>query len=284
MCQYKQIKNIPNELKSGHFGYIVEQFTWSDQTIGFCRKEFSMKIKKDARLDPALSQPLYLQARNRISKIIRKKKSGNILPQERILAKEWNVSRITIRNAYIRLAEEGYVMKTHKAYRVAPRLRSTGLFMLNGFTQDAVARGNIPQTKVLSVELVYPPKETAKMLSLDAKQMTYRLIRKRFLNDRPVAVEYAYLSEKLAPGLDKHPLESLYKILSQKYKITIHRAQQNFSLYSGKTPQHEELKLADDKPILRLKRVSFSIDNKPVEFVEGYYNIYDVEFYMEAHR
>ena len=227
------------------------------------------------------SRPLYLQAKDRILKIVRKKEPGQVLPHERELALEWGVSRITIRNAYGRLVQDGYVMKTHKAYRVAPCSPRTGLFMLNGFTQDAHKRGNIPKTEVLGIELIYPAKPIASCLLLKSKQRAYRLIRRRSLNDKLIAVEYAYLSEEVVPGLDRCSLESLYKTLHKKYQIKVYWAQQYFSFHSKKSPEHEILGVPPEEPLLHLKRISFSEKNNPIEFVDGYYDIRHFAFYLE---
>ena len=243
-----------------------------------------MRNSAGLHLDASLPHPLYLQARDRLLAIIMKRAVGETLPHERNLAVEWGVSRITIRNAYSRLVDEGYVMKAHKAYKVAPRLSSTGLFMLEGFTKDARARGNVPRTEVLGVELIYPESNIAELLLLAAGQRTYRLARKRFLNDRLIALEYAYVGEALAPGLDKHRLESLYEVLLKEYGLQVHWAQQNFSFCFEKAPEHEGLELNQDTPLLHLERVSFSPKNTPVEYVNAYYNVRDLEFYLEIRR
>jgi GntR family transcriptional regulator len=239
--------------------------------------------KKTKKISKASGKqiPLYLQAYEKLKELIREGNTGEILPQERNLALEWGVSRITIRNAYIRLVQDGYVIREPKAYRIAPRLSSSGLFMLEGFTRDALKRGVKPRTEIIGIEVVYPTAQTAKLLMLKPKERVYRIIRKRYLDDRLTAVEYAHIAEKLAPGLDSHELDSLYKILEEKYRLRVHWVQQNFSFHFEPTPQHTELGVPEDKPLMQLQRVSFSNNNSPVEFVDAYYDIRNFSFHLE---
>jgi len=182
------------------------------------------------------------------------------------------------------LVQEGRVMKTHKAYRMAPCLASTGLFMLGGFTRDAIARGYRPRTEVLGVELVYPEKSIAAVLLLKSKERVYRLARKRFLNNVPIAVEYAHISERLAPQLDAHSLESLYATLKKRYNLVVAWAEESLSICTQPTAEHDMLGLKTACPLLRLRRVSFSRRNIPIEFVLAWYNVRDFEFHIELRR
>ena len=238
----------------------------------------------DARLTRSGPSPLYVQARDAIVALLRGMDAGSKLPRERELAQAWGVSRITIRNAYAALVQDGLVMRTHKAYRAAPRQSNTGLFMLDGFTQDAVMRGHKPRTDVLGIEVIYPEPRIAEALLLKPKERAYRLARKRFLNETPIAVEYAYLSERLTPGLDTHSLVSLYAVLKKHYGITVTWAEQFLSIGTEPTPEHAILDLDPPCPLLRLRRVSFSGRNVPIEYVQACYNVREFEFYIALRR
>ncbi|MDD5707807.1 MAG: GntR family transcriptional regulator [Kiritimatiellae bacterium] len=229
-------------------------------------------------------EPLHRQAREAIRAMLRGFKPGAPLPRERDLAQTWGVSRITIRNAYAALVHEGAVVRTHKAYRAAPRPSNTGLFMLDGFTRDAVKRGHKPSTEVLGIELVHPEKRIAEALLIKPGERAYRLARKRFLNDIPIAVEYAYLSERLTPGLDGYCLKSLYALLKRRYGIVVSWAEQFLSIRAEPCPEHALLGLPSSQPLLWLRRVSFSDRNVPVEYVQACYNVREFEFYIALRR
>ena len=236
------------------------------------------------KLSRSSPKSLCMQARDGIERLARGLKAGDKLPRERDLARAWGVSRITVRNAYALLVQEGKVMKTHKAYRMAPRLAGTGLFMLDGFTRDAIARGHKPRTEVLDIELVYPEQSIAAALLLKPKERVYRLTRKRFLNNAPIAVEYAHVSERLAPQLDAHPLESLYATLKKHYGLVVAWAEESLVICTQPTAEHDMLGIDKTCPLLRLRRVSFSRRNIPIEFVLAWYNVRDFEFHLELRR
>ncbi len=231
-----------------------------------------------------MNRPLYLQARDRLLPLVRNKPVGDALPHERDLAEEWGVSRITIRNAYARLVEEGYVVKTHRAYRPSPRLSRTGLFMLDGFTQDALQKGLVPRTEVVGVDVIIPPSEIAKALMLPRQGHAYLLKRRRFLNERLVCMESGYLGAHLVPSLEAYSLESLYDVLQTRYGIIVHWAEQSFRFDFGRSAERKQLHIAKGVPLLHLRRVSFTIENLPVEYVEASYNLLDFEFYVKVQR
>lgn len=228
--------------------------------------------------------PLYLRVHRRLLAMANRRAAGDLLPTERDFAQQLGVSRITVRNAYAKLVEEGHVVKAHKAYKVAPQFRSSGIFMLEGFTRDSAARGFKPRTNTVCVELVRPSTEIAEALMIPPQARTYRLFRQRFLDDDLVAVEYASLSEALAPGLDRYPLNTLYGALRRRYGIRVHWARQWISFIFGPCRQRDELALPPEVPVLRLKRISLSEKNRPIEYVEGYYDMRKMEFYLELRR
>lgn len=230
------------------------------------------------------SVPLHLQVRDRILAMIPKMQVGDVLPHERNLAEELGVSRITVRNAYARLVESGHVVRTHKAYRVAPHRLSSGLFMLEGFTRDAMARGLGPRTEVLGVELVYPEPAIAQSLMLKPDQRTYRLHRRRYLRDKLVGIEHTSVSERLAPGLDRDKLGTLYKVLERRYELRVHWARQWFNFVLGESDQREKLGLPESVPMLHLERISLTEKNLPIEHVHAFYDMREMEFYIELRR
>ena len=112
------------------------------------------------------NRPLYLQTRDEMLLRIGKMDADQILPAERQLATAWDVSRITIRNAYARLVEEGVVTRAPKAYRVTAKPTGVGILMLDGFTQSSEECGFQTRTEVLSIERILPEKDMAAALMM----------------------------------------------------------------------------------------------------------------------
>jgi GntR family transcriptional regulator len=237
------------------------------------------------RASTSSRRPLYLQARDRLLQLIERHDVGSPLPHERELALEWGVSRITIRNAYARLVEEGFVLRTHKAYRPASRLSATtGIFMVDGFTRDAKERGLAPRTEVVEVRVVETPANVASALKLSVGAPCYRLTRRRHLNEKLVGIEHAYVSTSLTPGLERYPLVSLYDVLAKHYHITVHWAEQSFRFSFQRSAETRLLGLGRGIPALHLRRVSFTLENRAVEYVDALYNLRDFEFYVRVRR
>lgn len=64
----------------------------------------------------------------------------------------------------------------------------------------------------------------------------------------------------------------------------VHWARQWINFLFGPSEQREELALPPDLPVLHLRRVSLSDKNRPIEYVEGYYDMRRMEFYLELRR
>ena len=88
--------------------------------------------------------PLYLQLKNKIQKEIRSGmlKPGDKIPSEAQMQKEYNVSRVTIRNALSELEVEGYIMKVQgKGSFVAHSDMLRLPIGVTSFTEDAKMQG-----------------------------------------------------------------------------------------------------------------------------------------------
>ena len=86
------------------------------------------------------STPLYLQLKNKVKKDIRTGllKPGDKLPSEMQMQKEYNMSRVTVRNAMAELEVEGYIIKVQgKGSFVAQSDMLRLPIGVTSFTEDA---------------------------------------------------------------------------------------------------------------------------------------------------
>lgn len=151
---------------------------------------------------------------------------GTRLPGERTLAAQLGVSRATLRQVLIALADTGRIQPSpqrgwfvcdHKLVHEPNRLR--------GFTELAHDRGLEASARIVRVSRRFPSLGEAQQLRVDETQEVIDLERIRHLDGNPISVEYSCISAARVPGLETIDLTdcSLYQLLRERFDIVATR-------------------------------------------------------------
>jgi GntR family transcriptional regulator len=220
--------------------------------------------------------PLHSQLRATID---RKIESGEWTPEaqvpsERELCEQFQVSRITVRQALHQLVTDGRLIRIHgRGTYVATSPLKKQLLPLVGFSEDMTARGQRPGARVLRFEAATASLAVAQALRLAAGEGVLVLRRLRLANGRPMALETVYLPEQLMPGLLDESLEdrSLYQTLRQKYGIRPARAVQQWQAVPCPAADSKLLDVKKASPVLQIQRTTFDSDGRPFEYLESFF-------------
>jgi GntR family transcriptional regulator len=232
-------------------------------------------INIDDYLDPNSYTPLYIQLyevlRSRIEKGVYI--PGDKLPSEREIIEQYNVSRMTVTSALQKLVRSGFVYRIRGKGTFVAKPKIRGLSSFGSFTTDIQQRGMVPGSRVLSFEVISPDTEVRERLGLDEGENCYKLVRVRLADDEPVAVESAYLPEKLFPNLDEVDLASgsLYNAMEQHYGLFPTWSE---GIFEADTADEEQAKLLDLElcdPILWVHRITLDNNFVPLEWVSSMY-------------
>ncbi len=100
------------------------------------------------QLDPGDSLPLYQQLERALRRAIEQRVLGpdDVLPPERQLAADLEVSRITVRKAIDLLAAEGYLVKRQGAGNFVSARIDKNFAKLTSFSEDMISRGRVPRS------------------------------------------------------------------------------------------------------------------------------------------
>jgi len=229
-----------------------------------------------ALLDKKNRLPLYYQLKGIIEARIEagQWKPETQLPSERELCDEFKISRITVRQAITELVNEGRLTRVHgRGTFVARPQVEQRLTRLTGFTEDMRARGQHPGAQVLHLELVPAPPAVARSLHLTGDEPVVVLRRLRLADGEPMAVETAYLLDRLCHGVLSESLEnrSLYKLLKDKFDLIPGRADQQLKAIACPPVEAKLLGLRKGSPVLHIFRTTFTHDDVPFEHVESFY-------------
>ena len=169
--------------------------------------------------------PLYQQVAEDLKNRIEQGEfcSGQSIPSEAKLCEQYEVSRITIRNAIAELVEQEILVKYQgKGVFVRTPKISSSLTTFKGFIfcQENHIK---TYTKILENKVVSANAVMAKKLELkDGEKLVY-LKRLRHVNDRPVMIEHVYLPYSKYGFLSKIDMEncSLYEKITEKTGLQI---------------------------------------------------------------
>jgi GntR family transcriptional regulator len=205
------------------------------------------------------------------------------LPSERVLAEQLGVSRITVRNAYQALVNQGLLITGKRGYRVR-KTGYEGVLTLDGFTRGLGEKEEV-YTKIIDVKKILPDREIMIALGCGVDDEILQIKRLRVINNEPCQLEYCHLIQKNFPDItEKADLTSLYFTFEKKHNIRIIRAEQILSVVVADAEVRDLLALKTKDKILFLKRTSFDQKNNPVEYVHLFLNPENREFYMELKR
>lgn len=223
------------------------------------------------------SKPLYEQIKEYILHNIQ---AGDFapntrIPSERDFAKQFGVSRLTVSKALKELIQDGRLhVQIGKGTYVSEESIDLQLETLTSFTEEMTDRRQRPGSQVLQAELIPADDHIATKLKLPPGVNVILLRRVRLVNERPIAVEESSIVASVCPNILKNhdfSQESLYVVLRDRYSVLMTYAEQSFEARAASEIEASHLEIEKGDPVLSIDRVTYTQDNKPVEYVKSVY-------------
>ncbi|HOJ01475.1 MAG TPA: GntR family transcriptional regulator [Anaerolineaceae bacterium] len=223
---------------------------------------------------PLKGVPRYVQIREDIRRKIEKReiKVGTQLPSEADLAEMFGVSRMTVRRAIEDLVMDGLLIrKQGTGTIVSSRKVVRDYTKLTSFHEDAQSRGMHPISRVLKFEVILPPADYVEKLMIKETDKVFHIIRLRMVDDNQIiALHETFIPQPLCPWIENANLEneSLYE-LYKKHGLAIEWGKQIVEARSVTEEQAQCLQISMGSPVLFSERISYTVNNVPVEVVAG---------------
>ena len=227
-------------------------------------------INRDSRL------PLYTQ----LYDILRAKITsgewmpGEMIPPEHELIESHQISRTTVRQTLDMLVNEGLIYRQRgRGTFVAHPPVEQALMRIISFTDDMLQRGFEPSTEVLFSGLVSASRDTAEKLQVEPGEELVRLERLRLADGEPMSVEESYLVHRYCEGVldGDYAASPLRLALEQEHGIHWLRAKQTIRAILPSPRLADVLSVGSNPAVLFIERVTYSLENIPVEFLRIYY-------------
>lgn len=228
--------------------------------------------------------PAYLKIHDAIKKDIDQGlwKIGVRLPSERDLADQFQVSRMTLRQAVTLLVDEGILERrvgsgTYVAsQRVQEKMRGT-----TSFTEIINSQGKKPSTKLISYQRQLASDTERKQLQLSEKEYVIRMERVRYADQVPLVYEVASIPEKVISGFKKADVtEHFFKTLTENGRV-IGKSQQTIYAKTASERVANYLSIARGHALLALTQVTYFDNGQAFEYVRSQYVGDRFEFYFE---
>jgi len=225
------------------------------------------------KLDKNVPIPLYYQLKKQILSLIERAeiKEGELLPPENDLCKMFDVSRPTIRQAFIELVNEGYLnrYKGKGTFVSTPKVNDRFFSKLETFHDEMVEKGYNPNTLVLKLEKINGPHEANERLNLPLKAPLIHLSRVRSVDSIPLVYVETYLPYDEYKDLMQvdFTVSSLYDSLEKLYHKRVDRVIREFVAVNAPQKEAKLLQIARNKALCLVKTVAYSENSpSPVEF------------------
>ena len=228
--------------------------------------------------------PLYYQFKEEIKKKILNGtyKENDLIPSERELGEQFNLSSTTVRRALNDLVQERLLeRKAGKGTFVRISKAKRDLRKVLGFTENMLEMGLSPSTRVLSKKIVPANLFARERMNLKKGTMVLKLNRLRMANDVPMMLETRYIRTDLCPGIEKHDLSSsLWKVFENIYGHKPNRHTQNVTIAKFSGSQAGLFGLEAGALAFLINGVTYVKDGLPIECEESLYRSdkYDLAF------
>ena len=217
-------------------------------------------------------RPLYQQIKALITRRLQAGdwKPGEVIPSEMELAAHFGVSQGTVRKAVDELAAENLLVRRQgKGTFVATHAEEKVQYRFLRLQPDDGERRGL-QRRLLDCRRQRPPAGIARALALGRGESCVQVRRLLLDEGRPV------VPQSLFKGLTAESLESargpLYRLFERQFGVSMIRAQEKIRAVAADAEQAALLGVPEGAPLLSVDRLSYTYDDRPVEFRRGLYD------------
>lgn len=206
------------------------------------------------------------------------------LPSERELAEKFEVQRDTIRAALDFLLQKKLIyVKEKSGYYVSPKRLKVDLNDLRSTGSILVSLGKDTSVNLLEFDLIKADRKLAEKIMIAEGAEVYRLIRLRYEDRTPFAVERSYITYEYAPGLKPEDLEhgSLYRVLKNNFNISFNYSNQRVSVVNATGLEAELLNVNKYTPLMKFEGLVYDKKDRMVEYFDNITLMEKIEFVTE---
>ncbi len=219
--------------------------------------------------------PLYYQVAN----VLRHRildgvyQPGECIGTEAEIGDEFQVSRITVRQALADLARDDLVVRRRgRGTFVSQQITRRASISFTGYLEDLFAQVLMTETRDARIEQLPAGGEVAEALQLREEDPVVRIERVRLLGGEPFAHTVSYLPQAIGTSVTPELLRDLplMHLLEHRMGVHLEEAIQTIRAVSAPAELAEKLSVPEGSPLLQVQRVARA-QGRPVEYVITHY-------------
>jgi GntR family transcriptional regulator len=201
---------------------------------------------------------------------------GSKFQTEREICERYGVSRATANKVVSGLVSEG-LLEFRKGSGTFVRIRTLdyNLQVLVSFTDEALAAGKRPSTRVLRFETVRSKDvldEVPEVLQVGPDSLLYYVERLRIADNLPVIYERRHIVTEFCPDLTEADLGgSLYAVWTGRYGLAIEEADERVQAVNLRGAEAQALQVRNGAAGLRVNSVGYITGHRPLWFESTLY-------------
>lgn len=214
--------------------------------------------------------------------------AGSLLGTEVDLAREFGVSRVTVREALSLLERDGLIDRRRSVGTfVSPDVEPRGVFEFSGYIEDVILQAGAARTSWFESTVAACPAHIARVLEIPTGDPVLQVQRLRTDGDSlpriwltdflPAAIGAMFSEEQMRDG-------SLLQLLDGGTERRISHGYQTVSASIGTAEVCRRLEIAEGAIVLQSDRVSYGHDGRPLGCAQMFYPADRFEFTIRLGR
>lgn len=214
-------------------------------------------------------------------------KPGDLLPSENNLARNYDVSRETIRKALVLLLESGYIQKQQGKGSIVLDVERFN-FPVSGLTsyKELQEAQNIQGKTILRLnKRQLMPKHIIEHLNLSMDTEVHYIERQRQVDGEIVILDKDYLLTSIIPEIpDDEAVNSLYQYFENNLNLSIGYAQKEFTVEPITKEDKMLMDLHNDSHVVVVRSAVFLEDTRFFQYTESRHRLDKFRFVDFARR
>src|SRR5699024_8467871 len=194
----------------------------------------------------------------------------SLIPDQVSLAKEFKVSRMTVKKAMDILELEGLILRKRGAGTFVKKTAlseglTASIMEYEGLTKQLANQE--AKSQVISFKLHFPNELIQEKLMLDKHDPIYKIIRLRVVDDAPYILEHTIMNANLIPGINEDILhQSIYDYIHKELNLQFGGAHRIIQADKASEYDQKYLNCDEHDPILEIEQVVYLEDGTPFEY------------------
>jgi GntR family transcriptional regulator len=212
------------------------------------------------------NQARYLDIAARLRELVAASEPGDLLPSDADLCREFDVSRMTARQAVQLLVNEHLVERRRgRGTFVAPRKVPRALGSPLSFTESMRKRGLTTTSRPIESRVTSASDVEARALGIDSGDPIYVIERVRMADAVPMAIERVALPTPVAAAIDTNLESGSLHVAFQASGMIPSKAHADVSARLSTEWEQEHLKIGSGTVVLVEERTIFDQDDQVLE-------------------